>query len=181
MILQERKKNEQLLKIREDDYEEKRAADLAERQRQAMEMQKAIDHSRAQQLAMRQAKKNKEMEEEKEFTAAWGQRLKELQDEEDAEKAEIANRRKHNQALLLRQMEQKARKKQAQKDKELEEAFVSRLALEEEDQMFDEYTAVCIDEWARNGKDTRPMTIHLTQEMSKHATGIMPAITNSFR
>mmetsp|Transcript_10473 Transcript_10473/g.29777 ORF Transcript_10473/g.29777 Transcript_10473/m.29777 type:complete len:474 (-) Transcript_10473:192-1613(-) len=180
-IEKERKKNEKLMKIREDNYEQKRAADLAERQREAFEMQSAIDASRSQQLAMRQARKDREKAEEEEFTAAWSQRLQELQQEDEAEKAELMNRHKHNQALLVRQIEQKSRKKMGQKQQALEEAFISRLALEEEDQMFDEYTTVCMDEWAGQGKDIRPMAIHLTHEKAKMATGIMPAITNSFR
>lgn len=167
--------------MQEDHSEAKRAAEMARRQQEALEMQRAIDKSRAQQLAMRAAKKQQDKEQEEVFMAAWSQRLRELEEEDEAERLELWERRKHHQGLLLRQMEIKTNKKRAQKEQELEEAFISKLAMEEEDRMFEDYTTTCIDEWTRNGKDIRPMTIKLTHEKSKEAKGIMPAMTDSFR
>ena len=177
----ERQKNEKLLKMQEDDSEAKRATDLAERNRQRTELQNAIDKSRAQQLELRALKKARDMENEVEYAAAWGQRLKELKEEEDSEKHQAFMKNKHNQALITRQMEMKLRKQKAEKHRDMEEAFASKLALEEEDQMFDEYTQVCLEEWEKTGKTTLPMTLHLGKTRATMEKGILPAVTNSFR
>jgi len=177
----ERQKNEKLLKMQEDDSEAKRAADLAERNRQRAELQNAIDASRAQQLELRALKKARDRDQEIEYAAAWGQRIKELKEEEEQEKHNMFMKNKHNQALIVRQAEMKLKKKQAEKVRDMEEAFASKLALEEEDQMFDEYTQVCLEEWEKNGKTTLPMTLHLGKTKAAMEKGILPAVTNSFR
>lgn len=178
---EERQKNESILKMQEDDSEAKRAAEMAERNRQRAELQLAIDKSRAQQLELREKKKLREREEDAHFSAAWSVRLQELKEEDEQEKADRLAAQKLNQSLLERQMHQKSMRKKAIKEQQMQEAFASRLQLAEEDQMFDEYAGVCMEEWSKKGKDIRPMTISLRKTKAAMNKGIIPVDTRALR
>ena len=43
--------------------------------------------------------------------------------------------------------------------------------LQDEDETFDKYANVCIDEWARQGKTTKPMELHM-QKLKRHAKSV---------
>lgn len=176
----ERQKNERLLDSQVQEAESKRAGDMAERNRQAAELQAAIDRSRQQQLDIKTERKMREEEEGKVFSSAWSQRLAELKTEEEEEKARGVERNKHHQRTLQRQIEQKKTRKAASREEELQEALLSQMQLAEDDAMFEEYTGAYIDEWKRQGKDTRPMEIHLRKANNPtFATG--PDMTKSMR
>lgn len=43
--------------------------------------------------------------------------------------------------------------------------------LQDEDETFDKYANVYIDEWARQGKTTKPMELHM-QKLKRHAKSV---------
>eukprot|EP00873_Tetraselmis_striata_P023274 jgi/Tetstr1/443538/TSEL_031542.t1 len=176
----ERARNEKLLAMQLNEAETKHAGDMAERNRQAADLQAAIDRSRQQQLDMKMERQLREKEEGKMFADAWTHRLEELKAEEEEEKREAFERNLHNRKLLQRQIDQKASRKAAAREEELQEALLSQIQLEEDDAMYQEYTAACLDEWGRQGKDIKPMTIHMRKEANpSFATG--PDMTKSLR
>ena len=96
-------------------------------------------------------------------TARWRERSAELEREEAATAA--ARRATHAdvQAARVRQMRRKQAKAAFERDVELEDAARAQRAVEEDDALFRHYAETCVDEWARQGKSTRPMEVELAK------------------
>lgn len=134
---------------------------MAEFRRQEMD---AIDRSREQQLQIRAARRAVEKREEKEFIEQWKARTERLAKEDEAARLAQVDKAKALQSYHFKQIERKARRKQAAKAQALEEARVTRQILDEEERMFDDYTKACMDEWAAQGKDLTPMILEVTKK-----------------
>ena len=96
-------------------------------------------------------------------TARWRERSAELEREEAATAA--AQRATHAdvQAARVRQMRRKQAKAAFERDVELEDAARAQRAMEDDDALFRHYAETCVDEWARQGKSTRPMEVELAK------------------
>ena len=134
---------------------------MAEFRRQEMD---AIDRSREQQLQIRAARRAVEKREEKEFIEQWKARTERLAKEDEAARLAQVDKAKALQSYHFKQIERKARRKQAAKAQALEEARVTRQILDEEERMFEDYTKACMDEWAAQGKDLTPMILEVTKK-----------------
>ena len=122
-----------------------------------------VHRSRQQQLAIRAAARARARAEEMAETARWRERSAELEREEAATAA--ARRATHAdvQAARVRQMRRKQAKAAFERDVELEDAARAQRAVEEDDALFRHYAETCVDEWARQGKSTRPMEVELAK------------------
>lgn len=122
-----------------------------------------VHRSRQQQLAIRAAARERARAEEMAETARWRERSAELEREEAATAA--ARRATHAdvQAARVRQMRRKQAKAAFERDVELEDAARAQRAVEEDDALFRHYAETCVDEWARQGKSTRPMEVELAK------------------
>ena len=122
-----------------------------------------IHRSRQQQLAIRAAARERVCAEEMAETARWRERSAELERKEAAMMA--ARRATHAdvQAARVRQMRRKQARAAFERDVELEDAARAQRAMEDDDALFRNYAETCVDEWARQGKSTRPMEVELAK------------------
>lgn len=122
-----------------------------------------VHRSRQQQLAIRAAARERARADEMAETARWRERSAELEIEEAATAA--ARRATHEdvQAALVRQMRRKQAKAAFEREVELEDAARAQQAMENDDALFRHYAETCVDEWARQGKSTRPMEVELAK------------------
>ena len=143
--------------------EDELTANRAERRRKE---KIAIDKSRQQQLSIRKELKAQQSNSEQAFVDAWKQRTKELAEEDELDRKLLFWENKKHQLFLKHQMEIKANKKQANKQKALEDAYVAALSIAEEEDTFNDYAAVCMDEWQKRTKSLRPMQLLLNKKDS---------------
>eukprot|EP00232_Nephroselmis_pyriformis_P004521 CAMPEP_0182913374 /NCGR_PEP_ID=MMETSP0034_2-20130328/38008_1 /TAXON_ID=156128 /ORGANISM="Nephroselmis pyriformis, Strain CCMP717" /LENGTH=471 /DNA_ID=CAMNT_0025050093 /DNA_START=149 /DNA_END=1564 /DNA_ORIENTATION=- len=162
-VNQRRRKEADEARLKEDMREQEKA------ERRAKEFV-AIDRSRQQQLAIRAAMKDMEKTEEMEYVSEWNARNEEIKMEEEHEKRERMDKAKRLQAAQLRQVDKKAAKKAALKVRDLEDAARTRVLIAEDDMMFDQYSKVCMEEWALQGKSIKPMVLGL-QKRSEITSG----------
>jgi hypothetical protein len=50
-----------------------------------------------------------------------------------------------------------------QRAREMEEALETEYVMQEDEELFKHYTAVCMEEWKSQGKDLKPMMLELTK------------------
>jgi len=131
---------------------EDNAAERAEAARDASDALKAaerledlrvIELSRQQQLAIKAAERAREREREELFVRQWAQRNKRLQQ------------------AHVRQIARKIKKATMERELDLRASLANTRRLEEEDELFDHYARVCMDEWESRGKSLRPMMVEL--------------------
>ncbi|QDZ17655.1 hypothetical protein HOP50_01g01620 [Chloropicon primus] len=156
-----RKKNERNYELQHQQAVAKEDGILAERAERRRKEKIAIDKSRKQQLAIRNAMKEQKNADDKAFLDAWKERTKELAEEDELETKMKFWENKQHQQFLKHQMDFKAKKKMQRKTKELEGAYVAALSIAEEEDTFKAYASVCIDEWNKRGKSLRPMQLLL--------------------
>jgi hypothetical protein len=147
-----------------DEADGKEAAEAARRAEIARLEQEAIDRSRAQQAAIKKAIRDKERADDYAMTLqmkAREARNKELEEEERMGRY-VTN--KAVQAVHLKQMRKKQEKLAYERARELAEQEAQRLIGAEEDELFRQYTAVCMDEWAKDGKSLLPMQIEIARQ-----------------
>ena len=149
---------------------EDNAAERAEAARDASDALKAaewledlrvIELSRQQQLAIKAAERAREREREELFVRQWAQRNEQLQREEEEEKMELFARNKRLQQAHVRQIARKIKKATMERELDLRASLANTRRLEEEDELFDHYARVCMDEWESRGKSLRPMMVEL--------------------
>ena len=121
-----------------------------------------VHRSRQQQLAIRAAARERAPRRDG-GDGAVARAPAELEREEAATAA--ARRATHAdvQAARVRQMRRKQAKAAFERDVELEDAARAQRAVEEDDALFRHYAETCVDEWARQGKSTRPMEVELAK------------------
>lgn len=117
-----------------------------------------IDASRQAQLAAKKAARSADREEDRAFASQWTVRLEQLKQEEEREAFERFLRNKSHQDFLRRQMEIKQRRKGKAAEDLAEEEILRKLALEQDEQMFEEYAAACMAEYDRKGRSTKFFT-----------------------
>mmetsp|Transcript_18648 Transcript_18648/g.29845 ORF Transcript_18648/g.29845 Transcript_18648/m.29845 type:complete len:461 (+) Transcript_18648:98-1480(+) len=144
-------------------------AHIAEDMREAIkaeerqEEHRMIDRSRQQQFMIRGAEKDRLKREEMAFVAQWKVRNEQLRVEEEMEKIELFARNKTLQHAHLRQIGRKVDKAAYERTRDMEEALGTELVMQEDEELFKHYTAVCMEEWKSQGKDLTPMMLELTK------------------
>ena len=56
------------------------------------------------------------------------------------------------------------RQQKSQKETEMDDAMAAAITREEDDNMFKEYTQICIDEWGKRGRNIKPMLLQVTRK-----------------
>ena len=74
------------------------------------------------------------------------------------------NKAKDLQRYHLRQQQRKVRLQKSQKEAEMDDAMAAAITREEDDNMFKEYTQICIDEWGKRGRNIKPMLLQVTRK-----------------
>lgn len=107
--------------------------------------------------------KEREKEEDKEFLGQWKEKMKAMKEDEQLELQDIRNRSKNLQNFHKFQMD--IRKKQAEDDfkSDLENAFKTKLMLQNENDEFLKYAEGWIREYYKDGKDIVPLLLDLKQ------------------
>jgi hypothetical protein len=144
-------------------YEESEAVKAAERAHD-LEM---IERSRSQQLALRAAAREAAREEAARHAARLRARNAELEEEEAAERTATLERNKALQRAHVRQIAKKQSRAAERMRAEVLEAERATQILREDDELFRHYADACVEEWARSGKDIRPMQIELAKRRDK--------------
>lgn len=112
---------------------------------------------------MERKRKEKEIEkiEDKEFLAAWKEKMKVMQEDERQEMLDIRNRAKNLQNFHKYQMDIK--KKQVEEDfkTDMENAFKTKLMLQNEQDEFLKYAEEWCREYATDGKNITPLLLDL--------------------
>ena len=81
----------------------------------------------------------------------------------EMEKIALFQKNKTLQNAHLRQIGRKVDKAAYQRAREMEEALETELVMQEDEELFKHYTAVCMEEWKTQGKDLKPMMLELTK------------------
>ncbi|KAK9807780.1 hypothetical protein WJX72_008965 [[Myrmecia] bisecta] len=150
--------------------EDKADADAAERARIRREEWESIDRSRQNQLQRKKEATEEQKAEERAFARDWEARLAELKAEEAAEAAELLARNRQHVAFLQRQINQKHSRRSAQQIQEEQEDLARRFNIQDDGETFRQYATVCIEEWARQGKDTKPLEMYLKASQKTSVT-----------
>lgn len=112
-------------------------------------------------MAKKQYQKEREKFEDKEFLNQWNEKMKLMKEDEKLELFEIRNRSKNLQNYHKYQME--IRKKKAEDDfkTDMENAYKSKLMLQNENDEFLKYAEGWIGEYYKDGKDITPLLLDL--------------------
>ena len=163
-LLSARVETETRLQMQHREAEQR--ADDKERMRQEMMATErdAIHRSRQQQLSLRATKRAHEQEEETKFVDHWRVRNAQIAEDEKNEAIENFNKAKDLQRYHLRQQQRKVRQQKSQKETEMDDAMAAAITREEDDNMFKEYTQICIDEWGKRGRNIKPMLLQVTRK-----------------
>ena len=137
-----------------DAYEAKQAALRAERIAEEK-------RSREAQMAAKAAAAEKRRQDRELYSERLKKKLQELKEEEEAEQAAIAARNRKHQGYLKHQMEVKAKRKSRQAEEAQVEALLQKLAMEDDEKMFEEYTANLVTDLTMRGRSITPITTML--------------------
>lgn len=174
-LLQARQASDNRLKAAEDEAriaEDLREFHAAERRRKE---QGAIELSRQQQFAIRREEKERLRLEEDAMVR--GLQVRNAQQDAREAAAKRAVREKNvtlSQHHLAQAAKQQARL-EAAKIRDMEEELQLRLALEEDDEMFDQYVEQRTAEWRAEGRDIKPIELAV-KRIAKAATTLTAAI-----
>ncbi|DBA90152.1 hypothetical protein WJX77_003574 [Trebouxia sp. C0004] len=141
--------------------EDRAEANAAEEARLRQEELESIDRSRKRQMEIKAAMAQARKSQEAQFAKDWLDRLNQLKAEEVAEAQARLEHNKQYIAFLQHQIDTKVARAARQKSQEDEEDASRRYMIQEDDETFQKYADVCIDEWRRQGKDTKPMELYM--------------------
>ena len=71
---------------------------------------------------------------------------------------------KELQRYHLRQQQRKVAQQRRAKETEMDDAMAAAITREEDDTMFNQYTQICIDEWAKRGRSIKPMSLQVSRK-----------------
>ena len=100
----------------------------------------------------------------------------EVKQQAERERVDEFVRNKNLQTVHLKQIDRKKKKKEYEHARERAEAEAMRLILAEDDELFKQYTGVCMDEWSREGKSLVPMQLEIARQQVAALTGYSPAV-----
>lgn len=174
-LLQARQASDNRLKTAEEEARiaaDNREAEARERRRREYQ---AIELSRQQQFAIRREEKERLRQEEEAMVR--GLQIRNAREDmmEQAQKRAV---RERNEQLARHHLAAAARKEarsEAEKLRDMEADLHMRLALEEDDEMFQQYVEQRTAEWRAEGRDTKPIEI-ATKKIAKAGMKLTPAI-----
>mmetsp|Transcript_34872 Transcript_34872/g.62719 ORF Transcript_34872/g.62719 Transcript_34872/m.62719 type:complete len:460 (-) Transcript_34872:166-1545(-) len=165
-LVSSRVKEEERFALDVEQAERRIALEEAERRKRQQEVLADIDASRRAQLKQKAEDRKKMKEDDSEFSKVWKERCKALEEEEKQEQSEKFGRSKNIQSYQLRQAAIRARRKAEQRIADLEAATQVQLSLKEQEEVFQQYAALCIEECRSKGRSTLPMELHLSKKES---------------
>lgn len=124
-------------------------------------MKAAIERSRQLQIQRKQAQKNAERTEEKEFAQFWQVRNEELQMAEEQEKEEEKMRALELQNFQRNQAKIKNEAAVADFRDQQVNALKTQALLDQQEKNFYSYAEKCIQEWQGQGKNVKPLIMEL--------------------
>lgn len=154
----QRQNNERLDKQVAEVQEKSAAAQAAKEEKMRNELM-ATHMSRQQQLRWKDEKKHRQKLEDQYYADQLKQRNAELREEEEELYFSQIHRNKQHQGFLVKQMEVKQDLKGRQKEREVLEAHQTKQWMKDDDDIFHRYSSMCIAEWEKDGKESKP--IHL--------------------
>jgi len=182
-------KRDRMVRVMEDDLRGRRdqserragvqAEEALQKENRAMEQveqiraveRDAIARSRAQQAQIKEMRRQRETADEKSMTLQVAARGAAAVAEEEAERVAQYVRNKNLQEAHIRQMGRKKEKAAFERARENAESEATKLILAEDDELFKQYTAVCMDEWSKDGKTLKPMQIELAKQRANALMG----------
>lgn len=174
-LMQRRDNQDKVLVKQQAQAVEKDAMDQAQRAEIKRIEQLAIDRSREQQMQIKYALKQRGKLEEAELIIQTKIQHEEMKEAAEKKRVDQFVRNKTLQTAHLRQIDRKSKKEAYDVAREKAEAESMRLILEEDDELFKQYTGVCMDEWAREGKSLVPMQLEIAKQQVAALTGYTPA------
>jgi|APGre2960657404_1045060.scaffolds.fasta_scaffold124987_1 hypothetical protein len=127
-------------------------------------MQAEIDRFCRMQLNQKAASKAAQSVADRDFSAAWAQRLHELKEEEEAEVRDRRARAKQTADIQKWQSGVKSKRAAATAIAARQEAWQTEAAVAEQDSLFNEYAAETLREYAAKGRNLKPMTLMLEKK-----------------
>lgn len=114
-------------------------------------------------MTMQRKNLEKELEknEDKEFLSQWKDKMKLMQEDEREELLDIKNRAKNLQKFHLYQMDLKKQRAEEDFKTEMENAFKTKLMLQNEQDEYLKYAEGWIQEYYKDGKEILPMLLDL--------------------
>jgi len=128
---------------------------------------KEIDNQIALTLDKRRVEKEKKKIEDKNFQEFWRNKNKELEEKEEADRADFRNRCSNLQEFHKKQSHQKQKVLEDQILKEFDDALKMKAAIEEEEKIFNSYAEKCLVEWDQGGKNVKPLLLELQKYKKK--------------
>mmetsp|Transcript_23816 Transcript_23816/g.28747 ORF Transcript_23816/g.28747 Transcript_23816/m.28747 type:complete len:467 (-) Transcript_23816:593-1993(-) len=163
-LLQRREESEKRLLAQVNDIDMKEEAlDQAAKEYRHLE-KLAIDRSRQQQMQIKKAQKERSRADDLEMHEQMKIRNEMMKMEEEEQRVATFARNKKLQAAHVRQMDKKRLKSEREKAEEMADAEATRLILAEDDELFKQYTGVCMEEWHLQGKTLKPMQLEITKK-----------------
>merc|ERR1740136_30450 len=122
--------------------------------------------SRQQQMRWKRERKAQEDVDDKHIATNMISLNKQLREEEADKIRSTFDRAKGRDAYLLRQMADKTRVQEEEKEEEMYEAEQIKQWMGDDDAIFDQYAQMCLDEWVSQGKNPKPMELVLQKQRS---------------
>jgi hypothetical protein len=154
-------KEDEIITKQIKDTEDKKMKDEAEKKRRIDELKRQIDEDREFQTNRKKDSKVRTKQEEKEFIDFWKDKMKQMEDDERLEKEEISNRNKNLQSFHKYQIDNRKKKGEDEFVREQEDAFKTKLMLNNEQDEFLQYAENCVREYYNTGKDITPLILDL--------------------
>ncbi|CAL8464269.1 g3804 [Coccomyxa elongata] len=133
----------------------------AEQQRERQARLDDIDRSRREQLAQKQAQRDKESAAEAAAILALSQHVAKVKAEEAAQAAEFKKRQQEHMAFLLHQMELNKCQRDKKRAFEEQETALRLCAIAEHDERFQRYAVSQMQQWQLKGRSTLPAEVFL--------------------
>jgi len=143
------------------DAEEKAHRLFMEKERRRLEMLQQIERSRQQQIERKQAEKDAEMREQKEFSEFWKVRNEELAIAEQQEREEERQRQQQLKDFQKRQLTVKQKKAEEDFIEEQRAQLKTQALLDQQTKNFYSYAEKAIEDWEKNGKNVKPLVLEL--------------------
>jgi len=118
-------------------------------------------------LVKKKAEKEIKDKEDRNFQDFWKDKIKELEAKDQSDKMGQRERSKILNEYHQKQAAAKQKKLEEEIVKEFEDAQKMKVALDEDEKVFNSYAEKCINEWNDNGKNIKPMLMELQKYKKK--------------
>jgi len=112
-------------------------------------------------MQRKKAQKEKEKQEDHEYLLQWKEKIKHIKEDELEEHTDIYKRAKNLQAYHLKQIELKKKKAEEEFSNDVENAFKTKIMLQNEQDEFLKYAEGWVGDYYKDGKDITPLLLDL--------------------